>query len=107
MNIILIITESSILFLFILLGVLFSFGKGAFLIAGYNTMSKAEKEKYNKTALCKFIGKIMFALSFCIALWFLSDILKIMWILYTGLILFFAVIIFAWFYANTCNRFKI
>ena len=32
-------------------------GKGAFLIAGYNTMPDSEKAKYNEIALCKFIGE--------------------------------------------------
>ena len=30
---------------FVILGVIFLNGKGAFLIAGYNTTSKAEKQK--------------------------------------------------------------
>ena len=34
-------------------------GRGAMLIAGFNTMSK-EKEKYDSVALCKFIGKYIF-----------------------------------------------
>ena len=31
--------------MFVILGIVFSKGKGAFLIAGYNTASKAEKQK--------------------------------------------------------------
>lgn len=31
-------------------------GKGAWLIAGYNTASKEEKEKYNKKRLSKIVG---------------------------------------------------
>lgn len=33
---------------FVILGVIFLNGKGAFLIAGYNTASKAEKKKLMK-----------------------------------------------------------
>ena len=33
--------------LFIVFGILIKYGKMYFLIAGYNTMSKEEKEKYN------------------------------------------------------------
>lgn len=36
-----------IAFLFIILGILIKYGKMYFLIAGYNTMSKEEKEKYD------------------------------------------------------------
>ena len=106
MNIIVVISEIPIVLLFVALGILFSTGKGSMLIAGFNTMKTEEKEKYNKTALCKFMGKSMFALSFCVALWILSDILGMIWILCTGLALFFAIIIFILIYANTANRFK-
>ena len=51
--------------LFLVLGLTFSRGKGAFLIAGYNTASKAEKARYDEKALCRFMGKIMFALAGC------------------------------------------
>ncbi|MEK6266410.1 MAG: DUF3784 domain-containing protein [Clostridium sp.] len=30
-------------------------GKGSFLIAGYNTMPKEEKDKYNSVKLSKFL----------------------------------------------------
>ena len=49
--------------LFLLLGLVFSQGKGAFLIAGYNTASQAEKAKYDEKALCRCMGKLMFALA--------------------------------------------
>ncbi|WP_237475779.1 DUF3784 domain-containing protein [Virgibacillus salexigens] len=50
--------------LFIVLGIILINGKGSSLIAGYNTMPPEEKEKYDTVALCKFMGKMMFALSF-------------------------------------------
>lgn len=31
-------------------------GKASFLISGYNTASKEEKDKYNLNALCKVVG---------------------------------------------------
>lgn len=31
-------------------------GKGAWMIAGYNTATKEEKEKYNEKALCRVVG---------------------------------------------------
>lgn len=51
-----------------LLGVLLLCGKGAFLISGYNTMSKAQKELYDEKALCSFVGKFILFLAACIAL---------------------------------------
>ena len=41
-----------ILFLiFVIMGIIFLFGKGSFLIAGYNTADKKEKEKYDEKKL--------------------------------------------------------
>ena len=92
--------------LFVLLGIILSFGKGSFLIAGYNTSSKEEKEKINEKALCKFMGKAMFGIAFSVFLWVLSDILSIEWLFTCGLILFFAILIFILIYANTGNHFR-
>ena len=88
------------------LGILFMNGKGAFLIAGYNTSSKAEQDKFDKLALCKFMGKSVFAISACWLIVGLSDIFDSMFLLWMGIGLFFAVIIFMLVYANTGNRFR-
>ena len=50
------IANAVIAALFVLLGILFSRGKGAFLIAGYNTASAAERARYDEKALCRFMG---------------------------------------------------
>jgi len=92
--------------LFVILGIIFSTGKGAFLIAGYNTASKKEKEKYDEKALCKFMGKGMFGLAFSTLLWALSDIYAIKWLFYVGLVLYIIVIIFIIVYANTSKTIK-
>ena len=92
--------------LFLVLGLIFSQGKGAFLIAGYNTASKAEKAKYDEKALCRFMGKLMFALA---AAWVpiaLSALLDQMWLLWLGLGLFLAVCIGGVVYMNTGHRFE-
>jgi preprotein translocase subunit SecG len=92
--------------LFIVLGVLFTNGKGALLIAGYNTMAKEEQEKYDKPALCRFMGKMMFALAFSMVFWALSELYQKPFLFTVGLVLFFCVIIFMLIYLNTNNRFK-
>ncbi len=69
-------------------------------------MPKEEKKEYDVVSLCKFMGKVMFIIAFCITLFLLSEILKIKVIFYIGLILFFIVIIFTLIYSNTGNRFK-
>lgn len=45
--------------LFLALGILFLLGKGSFLIAGYNTSSKAEKAKYDEKKICRYAGIAM------------------------------------------------
>jgi len=40
--------------------------RGAFLIAGYNTMSAAKKAQYDTRALCRFVGCLLIALSYLI-----------------------------------------
>ena len=53
-----------ILIPFLVAAVIFSKGKGASLIAGYNTMPPQEKRQYDEVAMCKFMGKIMYGICF-------------------------------------------
>ncbi len=90
----------------VLLGIIFLKGKGSFLIAGYNTASKAEKEKIDEKKLCTCVGMLMFALAGCFFIVMLSDIFHKMWILWLGLGLVFAVSIGGTIYINTRDRIK-
>lgn len=92
--------------LFLILGIVFSTGRGAFLIAGYNTSSKEEQEKYDEKALCKFMGKGMFGIAFSTLLWAFSFVFSQKWLFTVGMICFVAIIAFILVYANTGNRFK-
>lgn len=95
-----------IIILFIILGIMLSLGKGSFLIAGFNTMSKEEKAQYDVPSLCKFMGKFMFVVAFSISLFLLSDILAIKDLFYAGNLLLIGSVIFILIYMNTGNRFK-
>ena len=53
------LVELAVIASFVGLGVLFSKGKGAFLIAGYNTASRSEKENYDEKALCRFMVPVL------------------------------------------------
>ena len=97
---------AAIIVLLVLLGVVFSMGRGAFLIAGYNTASKAEKAKYDEKALCRFMGKLMFALAGCQCAMGLGLFWTKMWLYWAGLAAFLAVILGGVIYANTGNRFQ-
>ena len=91
--------------LFVLLGCLFLSGRGAGLIAGYNTMPRAEREKYDKRKICRFMGWMMFYFAGSIALWELGEQLSNNLLFAAGLILFFAGVFFLLIYANTGGRF--
>lgn len=98
--------HGGIMLVFLLLGLVFSQGKGAFLIAGYNTAPKREKEKYDEKALCRFMGKLMFALAGTWVPIALSALLDWIWLLWLGLGLFLAVCIGGVVYMNTGHRFE-
>ena len=91
---------------FLLLGLVFSRGKGAFLIAGYNTYSKEKKAKYDEKALCRFMGKLMFALAGTWVPVALGTVLDRLWLYYVGLGLFLAVCFGGVIYMNTGHRFQ-
>ena len=95
-----------VILLFLLLGLVFSRGKGAFLIAGYNTASREEKAKYDEKALCRCMGKLMFALAGTWAPIALSALLGRMWLLWLGLGLFLVVCFGGVIYMNTGSRFR-
>ena len=99
------IANAVIAMLFVLLGILFSRGKGAFLIAGYNTASPAEKDRYDEKALCRFMGKLMFALAACQAIMGLGAAWAGMWLYWLGIALFLASAVGGVIYANTGGRF--
>jgi hypothetical protein len=91
---------------FVTMGIFLLNGKGAFLIAGYNTMPKEEKEMYDEPALCRFMGKMMIALSVCMLFWPASELLDLQWLFVLGLILFLGTVLFMLVFINTGNRFK-
>ena len=92
--------------LLLILGVIFLKGKGAFLIAGYNTASKAEKEKIDEKKLCRYMGRLMFALAGCFFIIMLSSIFDKIRLLWLGLGLVFIVSIGGIIYINTGDRVK-
>ena len=45
----------------VLLGAVVRFGKASWLVSGYNTASREEKEKYDEVKLCNHVGNLTFA----------------------------------------------
>lgn len=91
---------------FILLGVVFALGKGAGLIAGYNTASAEAKAKYDEKKLCKAMSKLMFTLAGCWLIIASSEIFKEIALLWVGLTLFFAVSAIGAVCINTGKRYR-
>lgn len=87
-------------------GIFLMNGKGTFLIAGYNTMSKEKKEEYKENAVAKFMGKMAFTLAFSNLLWILGDLYKLNWLSIFGGILTFSIIIFLVIILNKSNKLK-
>lgn len=82
-------------------------GKGALLIAGYNTLSAIDKAKYDKVALCKAVGKLVLCITVSIVLIFMGEFFQLNWLLIVGTSLMIAIIIAGLIYLNTGNRYRI
>ncbi len=91
---------------FIVLGIVFALGKGADLIAGYNTASPDEKRKINQKKLLKAMSVLMFALAGCVLLSASSEIFHLKALIWIGQGSFVAVLIAGLIYLNTGNRFQ-
>ncbi|MCJ7687988.1 MAG: DUF3784 domain-containing protein [Clostridiaceae bacterium] len=94
---------------FAILGIILRLGKGSFLISGYNTSSKEEKEKYDEVALCKFMGNLMFFISgiqlIIVVAWVLNFAYFMDIIIISSILIFFGTIGIV-IYLNTGDRFK-
>ncbi len=92
--------------LFIVLGIVFLCGKGAFLIAGYNPLPSEEEAKVDEVKLTKFMGKLMFALAACWLVVASSEVFQTMLLFWIGFGLFVITTIVGVVYANTGDRFQ-
>ena len=92
--------------LFVVLGIIFASGKGANLIAGYNTASHEEKAQTNEKKLLKAMSVLMFVLAGCFLVSASSGIFHAKLLIWIGQALFVVVLIAGLVYLNTGNRFK-
>ena len=91
---------------FVLMGILFARGKGMSLIAGYNTLSPREKEKYDKEKLSRAMARMMFLLAGTWAVAAAGVYIRSNALCWAGIALFLAVIIGGVIYMNTGHRLK-
>ena len=94
----------AVLLLFLALGVVFSRGKGQWLIAGYNTMSEKEREKVDEKKLLRLMRNGMFALAGCIAVGLIGLLTGIRLLLPGSFALFLIVIVVIAVRANTGTK---
>ena len=81
-------------------------GKGADMIAGFNTASPEERAKWDETALCRAVGILLFVMVGCIEFLLLGAVLDITALIWGGGILFAISTVFGLIYINKSKRFK-
>lgn len=87
------------------LGFVFLSGRGLSLIAGYNTSSKSEKDRFDTKKLCRFMAVFMFVLAGCWLVIIAGFAIGIKPIAWWGMLLFLAAAVTGVILANTGNRF--
>lgn len=93
----------------LVIGLIIRLAKASSLIAGYNTMPKHEKAKYDEEALTRFVGNMLIVAVVLLLLPLVAvpfvDAMPA-WVVPVSWGLFVAVIIGGMVYANTGNRFR-
>ena len=100
-----IINVGTILML-VILGLVFRAGKGAFLIAGYNTAPKEEKDKIDEKKLCKAVGNLFLILAVCWIVPIVGMVTGKMLLFWIGMALFMGVCVIGAVYMNKDGRFR-
>lgn len=92
--------------LFVVLGAVFAAGKGAGLIAGYNTASREEREKTDEKKLLRAMSGFMFVLAGCFLISALSGVFHVRSLIWIGQALFLVSLIAGLILLNTGDRFR-
>lgn len=92
--------------LFIAFGIVFASGKGAGLIAGYNTASREEKEQTDEKKLLRAVSVFMFVLAGCFIISASGEIFSVKPLIWIGQGMFVAALIAGLVYLNSGNRFR-
>lgn len=95
-----------VVLLFMFLGYLIKYRQYSWLIAGYNTSTKKQKEKYNQDALCRGVGNLAFILAGIASVGSIGEFFSLNRVMLFSWILFSIVIIVALINMNTANRYR-
>lgn len=91
-------------FIFLVLGIVFALGKGAFLIAGYNVMSKEEKARYDDRKMLKNMSIMMFICAACMAVAFIGTLVDKQWLITIGFCLLIPCVVYFLIRINKVSR---
>jgi len=80
-------------------------GRGANLIAGYNTLSEAQRASYDEKALCRAVGWLLIVLCVCMGVAWAGIHFGLSWVIWVGTALMIALPIAGAIYTNTGGRF--
>ena len=86
--------------IFIVGSIIMLAGKGGSLVAGYNTMSKHEKSKYDEVALSKFMGKTMLPVGILFPLIAIGGMYDMPWLIVLFVVVTVGLSIFSVVYTN-------
>ena len=88
-----------------LISLLLLSGRGAFLISGYNMMSKEAKANYDEKALCRGVGKLLIVINLCLMILFIGIHLEADWLTVAGTAALLITSLSGIIYMNTGNRY--
>lgn len=81
-------------------------GKGFDMISGFSMMSEQRKDKYDKEAVAKFAGRMIYATIVVIILGIAVSIIKTLWPVIILLVITVAAAIWGTIYMQTNKRFR-
>ena len=90
----------------IFFGIYLCCGKGADMIAGFNTSSPEERAKWDETALCRAVGVLVLVIVGCVELLLLGAVLGMAAMEWCGGILMAVSTAFGLIYINKSQRFR-
>ena len=88
-----------------LISLLLLSGRGAFLISGYNMMSKEAKANYDEKALCRAVGKLLIVINLCMVILFIGIHLEVAWLSVAGTVALLITSLGGILYMNTGSRY--
>ena len=90
----------------VVFGYLVKYKKWTFLISGYNTLPKKEKEKYNTDYLCKAYGNMIFISAASLLIGIFGEVMRIPKLVTVSWVLFILLVIGGVIYYGDGSRFK-